>query len=592
MFNKVKKHLGIVCCFFFILAFAFYLITFKDILHPTSKIESSQASFQAFTAEVFQTEVTSNTLTLHYSLENPNTYHIDDYPITFGSLSKNSIKESNAKIDDYLKALKNIDYKYLTNDQQLTYDILYDYYSNAKNNSDLIYYSECLSPTIGTQAQLPILLAEYTFHSEQDIVDYLTLLTQMDEYYSSIIDFENEKSELGLFMSNAVSDDIISQCNDFISNPENNFLIETFNTRIDSLDYLSDAAKSNYKLQNKSILYSDVIPAYKILVEGLTLLKNTCTNSKGLCYFENGQRYYEYLVKANTGSDRSIFELKTLLNTYMKNDLSQMAQIAANNPTILATADSYNFDLSDPTLILEDLKTKIISDFPLPPDASYTVKYVDSSLSKHLSPAFYLTPPIDNIKDNLIYINPDSNYSKIDLYTTLAHEGYPGHLYQNIYFNTNNFEPVRKLLNYGGYSEGWATYVEMYSFHLANIDSNLASLLQLNNAVTLYLYANMDIGINYYGWTLEDTANYLADFGFDDADTVSEIYCAIISEPSNYLKYCIGYLEFMELKKTASETLGSSFNLKDFHQFILDTGPAPFYIIEKYMNVWMDEYKK
>jgi uncharacterized protein (DUF885 family) len=592
MFNKVKKHLGIVCCFIFVLAFAFYLITFKDILHPNSKIESSQASFQAFTSEVFQTEVTSNTITLHYSLENPNTYHIDDYPITFGSLSKDSIKESNTKINDYLKVLKKIDCKYLTYDQQLTYDILYDYYSNAQNNSDLIYYSECLSPTIGTQAQLPILLAEYTFHSEQDIVDYLTLLTQMDEYYSSIIDFEKEKSELGLFMSNSVSDDIISQCNDFISTPENNFLIETFNTRIDSLDYLSEASKANYKLQNKSILYSDVIPAYKILIEGLTLLKDTCTNSQGLCYFKDGQRYYEYLVKANTGSDKSIFELKTLLNTYMKKDLSQMAQIAANNPTILATADSYSFDLSDPTLILEDLKTKITSDFPLPPDASYTVKYVDSSLSKHLSPAFYLTPPIDNIKDNLIYINPDSNYSKIDLYTTLAHEGYPGHLYQNIFFNTNNFEPVRKLLNYGGYSEGWATYVEMYSYHFANIDSNLATLLQLNNAVTLYLYANMDIGINYYGWTLEDTASYLADFGFDDADTVSEIYSAIISEPSNYLKYCIGYLEFMELKKTAKETLGSSFNLKDFHKFILETGPAPFYILEKYMDTWMDEYKK
>jgi uncharacterized protein (DUF885 family) len=276
----------------------------------------------------------------------------------------------------------------------------------------------------------------------------------------------------------------------------------------------------------------------------------------------------------------------------MKKDISKMAEIVANDPTIFASTDTYSFDLTDPTLILEDLKQKMTTDFPTPPEASYTVKYIDSSLSKHLSPAFYLTPPIDNISENSIYINPDSNYSKIDLYTTLAHEGYPGHLYQNIYFNTNNSEPIRALLNYGGYSEGWATYVEMYSYQLANIDSNLSSLLQLNNAVTLYLYANMDIGINYDGWTLEDTSSYLSDYGFDDENTISQIYSAIISEPSNYLKYCIGYLEFLELKKTAEETLGSNFSLKDFHEFILDTGPAPFYIIEKYMNTWMNSYKK
>ncbi|OYP59497.1 hypothetical protein CG709_00440 [Lachnotalea glycerini] len=266
--------------------------------------------------------------------------------------------------------------------------------------------------------------------------------------------------------------------------------------------------------------------------------------------------------------------------------------IAPDNPSILATSDTYSFDLSDPNTILEDLKSKITTDFPEPPNADYTVKYIDSSLSKHLSPAFYLTPPIDNITNNSIYINPDSNYSKIDLYTTLAHEGYPGHLYQNIYFNANNSDLIRKLLNYGGYTEGWATYVEMYSYQLTNIDSNLSKFLQLNNAITLYLYANMDIGINYNGWSLKDTSDYLSNYGISDENAVSKVYCAIISEPTNYLKYCIGYLEFMELKKTAEKELGSNFQLKDFHEFILDTGPAPFYIIDKYMNTWMKELAK
>lgn len=590
MFHKFKKQLGLFCCFLFVLATVLTLTTLKNVINQTSSLENTQASFTSFTNELFQSEVIESTISLHYTLQNPKNYSIENYPITFGNLSEESIKNTNTSIKENFNKLQTFSYNDLTKNQKLTYDILYDYYTNALANSDLSYYSEALSPTTGTQAQLPVLLAEYRFYSEQDVVDYLTLLTKIDSYYTSIVDFEKEKSNLGLFMSDDVADEIIDQCNDFIKDPENNYLIATFNKRIDSLKSLNDSAKANYKLQNKSILYRDVIPAYKILVNGLSSLEGTCTNSQGLCYYKNGQRYYEYLVKSYTGSSKSIFELKKLLNTYMKNDLTQMAKIASDNPSILATADTYTFDLTDPTLILEDLKAKIAADFPKPPNASFTVKYVDDSLSKHLSPAFYLTPPIDNISENSIYINPESNYSKIDLYTTLAHEGYPGHLYQNIYFNANNSDPIRKLLNYGGYTEGWATYVEMYSYQLADIDPNLATLLQLNNAITLYLYANMDIGIHYDGWTFKDTCDYLEKYGFDDPDTVSQIYCAIISEPTNYLKYCIGYLEFMELKKTAKNTLGNKFSIKEFHKFLLDIGPAPFYIIEKYMDDWMKQY--
>lgn len=591
MLHKFKKHLGLFCCFLFVIAVAFYFVTLKNIYHQASNIESTQATFQSFTTKLFQSEVTENTISLHYTLQNPKNYAIEEYPITFGDFSKESLQTINNKMKDNFNTLKSFAYKELNSNQQLTYDILYDYYSNALNNFDLIYYSEVLSPTTGTQAQLPVLLAEYSFHSEQDVVDYLTLLTKIDDYYSSIIAFEKEKSNLGLFMSEEVAAQIINQCNDFIKEPEHNYLLNTFNTRIDALNTISDSAKANYKLQNKSILYSDVIPAYKILIDGINSLADTSVNSQGLCYFENGQRYYEALLKSSTGSSKSVFELKRLLNAYMKNDLTQMAQIAAKDPTILATSDSYHFDLTDPSLILEDLKEKISNDFPAPPEAYYTVKYVDPSLSKHLSPAFYLTPPIDNIVDNSIYINPESNYSKIDLYTTLAHEGYPGHLYQNIYFNFNNSEPIRKLLNYSGYTEGWATYVEMYSYQLADIDSDLSKLLQLNNIVSLYLYANMDIGINYDGWTLSDTSDYLADYGIDNEDSVKQVYLAIVSEPTNYLKYCIGYLEFMELKKTAEESLGSDFSLIQFHKFLLDTGPAPFYIIEKYMDDWIKTIK-
>ncbi|OYO59689.1 hypothetical protein CG709_18025 [Lachnotalea glycerini] len=252
MFYKIKKHLGIICCLLFAIATVFYFTSIKSVLYQTSNIESSQASFQLFTDELFKSEVTSNTLILHYTLENPEKYNIDNYPITFGNISEDSFHEADLKIKENLKALETFDYEMLSSGQQLTYDILHDYYQHSLEQSDLIYYSEALSPTTGTQAQLPILMAEYTFNNEQDILNYLTLLAQMDDYYTSIINFEKEKSKQGLFMASDAAHEVISQCSDFINDPENNFLISTFNTRVDSLDGISDTIKNNYKLQNKS----------------------------------------------------------------------------------------------------------------------------------------------------------------------------------------------------------------------------------------------------------------------------------------------------------------------------------------------------
>ncbi len=84
-----------------------------------------------------------------------------------------------------------------------------------------------------------------------------------------------------------------------------------------------------------------------------------------------------------------------------------------------------------------------------------------------------------------IYINRASTYTALDLYTTLAHEGYPGHLYQTILSGSTTLGSVRNLLNFGGYIEGWATYVEMYAYGLSDTDPNLAELYRLNRSLTL-----------------------------------------------------------------------------------------------------------
>ena len=227
------------------------------------------------------------------------------------------------------------------------------------------------------------------------------------------------------------------------------------------------------------------------------------------------------------------------------------------------------------------------ADFPSVASVSCQVKYVDPSLEKYLSPAFYLTPPLDRMNEHVIYINPASHYDSLSLYTTLAHEGWPGHLYQTLYENSCGFDPVRNLLHFGGYVEGWATYVEWLSYAYAIPDQEMAELLSANGAVSLGLHARADVGIHYEGWSLEDAEYFFSGYGVTNPDTVYQIYQSVIQDPGNYLKYYLGASEILKLKEQAEAALSDRFVLKYFHTFFLSIGHSPFPVIEDYMEEWL-----
>ena len=247
------------------------------------------------------------------------------------------------------------------------------------------------------------------------------------------------------------------------------------------------------------------------------------------------------------------------------------------------------YPYTDPVDILNYLKTSITTDFPTLPEVQCNIKYVHESLQEYLSPAMFLVPPMDSYLDNNIYINANPTYDLSQIFTTIAHEGYPGHLYQCVYFRSSNPAPIRNVLNYLGYDEGWATYVELYSYGLADLDKSLASLLEANMIATHCIYSRTDIGIHYDGWTKKDVENFLS--MFLEKESIDIVYETLLEEPCLYLPYSIGYLEIMELRNTAMDTLGQKFNLKAFHTFLLDVGPANFETISKHFDLWLSTQK-
>ncbi len=560
--------------------------------------EEYQKSFDEYLNSLFRQEVASTTINLHYTLKSPENYGITEYEVTYGDIDEESRQASVAALENTQSALKSFKTKRLTLDQRLTYDILKEETDAELSASKFYFYEELLRPSTGIQAELPVLMAEYAFYDEGDVLDYLNLLNQTRDYFRQILLFEMEKANKGLFMSQFAAEDIISQCQNFIANKDKNYLLDTFDNKIEAMTDLTDQQKQSYREQNQRAVTEVVIPAYEMMIQGLEKLKKSGDNQQGLSHLPQGKEYYEYLVAACTGSERSIDELKEATAHQRAEDMSEAARLIAKKPELLSQAiDKEARRMIDEahertTAILTELQEKMKADFPTPPDTSFTIKYVHPSLEEYMAPAFYLAIPIDDISQNSIHINGSNNYQKLKLYTTLAHEGFPGHLYQNVMERSQGFSPVRSLLGASGYSEGWATYVEMISYSYADLDADLSALLMRDQSALLSLYATADMGIHYDGWSQEDMIKFFAEYQITDKEVLAEVYQMIVEEPAHYLKYYIGYLEFLNLKEQAKNMYGKDYSDYRFHEALMKMGPAPFSLLEKYLPEYYDKGEK
>ena len=581
-----------------------YLTSFTALLLSSSLLFSGCSSirassdtntaFRQFTLELFRQDVAANTIGLHYTLKDPSAYDIVQAPVTYGSFSTNTTGMM-ASLENSLSALSHYHYEDLTDENKLTYDILESYLQTAQKGAPYLLYEEPLGEITGIQAQLPVLLAEYPFHDIKDVDTYLSLLSCTPDYFNSLISFEKEKADSGLFIPDSTVDAVVDQCSSFVDMKDSNYLLTTFDERLSKIPGLSSTVKRNYQKKNQEMIANAVVPAYESLIDALLELRGSGKNKKGVCYFPNGKEYYSYVVERDTGSPRSVSEIKKLIHDQISSDLLSIQTLLSKDPELASRPVSAEappdksdiflqnqIDRNQPEQILTLLEQKSSAAFPAPPDVTAQVKYVPNAMEPYLSPAFYMIPAIDDQSENVIYINQSRNVDTLKLFTTLAHEGYPGHLYQTTYFAEKNTEPLRSIFNFSGYVEGWATYAEMCSYYLSPLPKDQAAMFQKNGSLTLGLYAAADIGIHYDGWSVPDTVRFFSDYGIKDTDAIQEIYNLILSDPGNYLKYYVGYLEFMELKKKAMKIDGDEFSQKNFHRAVLDVGPAPFDIVSKY----------
>ncbi len=554
---------------------------------------TENSRFEAFTQKLFRSEVSGSALSLHYTLADPASLGISTDDISLGTV--NTDFQKTAKLcADYEKTLKSFAYSKLSEENQLTLDMLLLYFHTHSTLGENYLLDEPLGASLGIQAQLPVLLAEYAFYTKEDISDYLKLLGTIRPYFQSILELEKKKSQAGLFMSDASLDRILTQCRSFIQDPDSNYIDEIFAQKLQSFNQLKETDCKKLCAWHHKLILQQVIPAYQELITGLEKLRGTGKNNKGLAYFPGGREYYLYLLKTQTGSYVPVNQIEQRLSTQLLKDYKQIRSLLQEDSSIISSMNRYsNAIILTPVQMLEKLPSLMAEDFPALKDVSYEIRYVHPSMKKFLSPAFYLTPPIDTGIPNVIYINESERTTSLELFGTLAHEGFPGHLYQTVFFARSRPSNIRYLITSPGYVEGWATYVESYAYRYAadlmpdagsRAATSAAILAWLNRSMNLCIYSLIDIGIHYHGWDQAQTAVFLKAFGITSTSTVTEIYQYIMETPGNYLKYYWGYLNFLDLKNSYQQKAGKNFNLKDFHRRILEIGPVQFPVLEKYIK--------
>lgn len=592
-----KRRLLFSCIFLFIICFIIpFILQNKNSEATRTYQNNTQYQFDQYANELFSSQLSNDWLSLHFFLSCPEDWNIDMSSPTLGEYNYLSMKNSQKYYINQINYLKSINYHELFPNQQLAYDTLISSFKAQLDFGDLYLCSQILSPTTGLQAQFPILFSEYAFNTQNDIDNYLILLSQVKKYFRQICQFQIIKAEHNSFISSFCCDKIIAQCNDFIQGKDvkKNLLYSSFHNRINSVDFLSDKEKTAYIKKNQTIIESSIIPAYELIVSTLSDLKEKgyCVNEEGLCKLKNGKSYYEYLVRTYTGSSKNILEQKAQIQTKLAKDIRTMYSLINISPELEENFSSVEKTTLKPNQILNRLKKMALKDFPIKNTYSFKIKYVDKSLANHLSPAFYMAPPIDSNDKNTIYINNASANANQNLFTILAHEGIPGHMFQSNFFANTNPLPIRHLLNFGGYSEGWATYAELLSYNYICEDDQLASALACNSSYSLALYSLCDIGVNYEGWSRRKTKKFLYNYNIEDPKVCDSIYEAVVEEPANYLQYYVGYLEILEIKEKMMKKYGSDFNLKNFHQAFLSIGPTTFDVVNKWICYYYDKLPK
>ena len=174
----------------------------------------------------------------------------------------------------------------------------------------------------------------------------------------------------------------------------------------------------------------------------------------------------------------------------------------------------------------------------------------------------------------------------------MAHEGFPGHLYQNIYFQQTNPHKVRATQSFVGYTEGYADLAAYDALEMLDIPNEYKGIARIDSITfnSHILYSIIDLGVNYFGWNVKTLAKKLDNLMLDSS-MAQDLYDTVVAMPGVFVRYGVGFVNHINLRKKAMDELGDKFDYVAYDKAIVENGPLPFAILEGVVEDYINENK-
>lgn len=588
--------------------------THKAVLNITPK---DNEEFAKYLDEFFVEYLEGDQLSVNIFCENPEAFGLEHYDAewyTYEAFDEEALQEDIEYFKELLEELKkfeNVQLSVLQQSAYVTIEKFLEYYVDYYAIPDVFFMNLTYIDQFGGYiAEFGTYMEAYSLRTEQEVKDIVSYIESTKAAFPSYILYAKTKLEKGFGYSDFTLKEMRKYLEDVLKEGENYYLKDIINAKIDNVTFLNDSQKEDYKSQVAKAIKDSFIPGVQELYDGLEqFLGKVAKEDEGyLTKYENGKELFlldlekllgiedlnieDYIRELNTAIgntvDDTIDSQKAIIDFYNITTWNQFEKVINDNAIFKGTPEEMVEFLKGfaPTIVPE-----------LSTDPNIVIKEMDEASAKVSNAvAYYMKSALDNTGSEYITLNPVQLGSSTsnDVLGTLAHEGYPGHLYAYVYSKELGLSNIATIMTSTAHGEGWATYVELKLYEYAKQQSKDNKF----KAIMDYLYANqlsgflletrIDVGIHYEGWDVEKVAEYLDELGYN-AGAAQELFDLLIETPTSYAAYGYGKLTFYSLHKEAQEILGSFYDEVEFNAMLLSKGWTSLDILKETYEEYMKD---
>ncbi len=463
----------------------------------------------------------------------------------------------------------------------------------------------------GVQVDLINFLSTYhRIKGGMSVRRYLKRLENVDAKIAGLLDSLEARASMEVLPPRFVFEKCLVQVTEFLASPlDDNPLYTSFIKRAKEAERFSEPAIAKWGERIKDVIEKVVLPAYRKLRSALEGYQTQTTDDDGVWKLPDGEAYYEFLLRNHTTTEMSADEIHKLglgevdlLSSKISEFLDSLGlpgeepgrqlQALMDDPQYLYSGDNRRQAIMDEyQAVLDEINQRMPEIFSQGSLDAIEVQRLPPYKEPDSPIAYAQAPSMDGSRPGTMWLNlrePDNIY-RWGMRTLAYHEGIPGHVYQMAQARKIKGLPTfRKAYFFNAYIEGWALYAERLGWELG-LEDDLSNLGRLQALIWRAARLVVDTGIHAKGWTRQEAIDYMVGVtGMPERDITTEVERYIVM-PGQACAYYLGYLEILSMRKKAQSVLGDDFDLRSFHDVIINNGGLPLSLLKRVVDEYIDQ---